>query len=114
VTGRPGMARSAGARSAPAGYCTLHLTRWRMEDAKRQAGLCISLLRRELAHAQRPKFSGGRASRAALRPSPSRSVATCPHRFCRLGCVCVCDVRCAPAAQVDGDAMPGQACMRAA
>jgi hypothetical protein len=60
------------------------LTRRRMKGAKRQAGLCISLLRRELAHAQRPKFSGGRASRAALRASPSRSVATCSHRFCRL------------------------------
>jgi hypothetical protein len=27
----------------------------------------------------------GCASRVALRASPSRSVATCPHRFCRLG-----------------------------
>jgi hypothetical protein len=89
VTGRPGMARARRRRRARAKRARrlVHsaLTRRRMECTKRQAGLCISLLRRELAHAQRPKFSGRRASRAALRASPSRSVATCRHRFCRLG-----------------------------
>jgi hypothetical protein len=85
VTGRPGVARSANARSARR---LLHsaLTR-QTEDGGREGPswvLCNSLLRRELAHAQRPKFSRGRASRAALRASSSRTVAACPHRFCRL------------------------------
>jgi hypothetical protein len=64
--------REAPAREArPPATALCAFTLQRTEGAKRQAGLCISLLGRELAHAQRPEFSGGRASRAALRASPT-------------------------------------------
>jgi hypothetical protein len=74
VTGRPGMYGMYGAkrRRAKRARRLLHsaLTRRRMEGAERQAGLCISLLRRELVS---PSMRNGQNfPEGALRASPSR------------------------------------------
>jgi hypothetical protein len=67
VTGWPGMARSAG--RAKRARRLLHSAPHAPEDEGREAPSWVVHFiaeKTELAHAQRPKFSGKRASRAAL------------------------------------------------